>query len=72
MSTDQTPDKAELEAEIAELRQSVGDTVDALSRRLDVKTRAKDKVRSVPPAVAAGVAAVLVVGVGIWVWRRRG
>lgn len=72
MSTDQTPDRAELEAEIADLRESVGDTVDALSRKLDVKSRAKERVRSVPAAVPAGVAAALVLGIGIWLWRRHG
>jgi hypothetical protein len=76
MSTDQTPSespsKAELEAEIAELRHSVGETVDALSQKLDVKTRAKERMRDVPPAVPAGAAAVIVLGVGIWLWRRRG
>lgn len=72
MSTDQTPSKADLEAEISELRQSVGESVDALSRKLDVKARAKERARSVPPAVPLGVAAVLVVVVGVWIWRRRG
>ena len=72
MSTDQDPARADLEAEIAELRESVGETVDALSRKLDVKSRAKERVRAVPPTVPAGIAAVLVVGLGIWLWRRRG
>jgi hypothetical protein len=76
MNTDptpsQSPSKEELEAEIVELRHSVGDTVDALSQKLDVKSRAKERVRSVPPAVPAGVAAVIALGVGIWLWRRRG
>jgi hypothetical protein len=68
MTTDQTPSKEELEAEITELRQSVGETVDALSRRLDVKGRA----RSVPTAVPVGIAAAVVAGIGFWLWRRRG
>ena len=72
MSTDQTPSKEALEAEITELRQSVGETVDALSRRLDVKARAKERARSVPTVVPVGIAAVLVAGIGIWLWRRRG
>ncbi len=71
MSTDQSPSKEELEAEIIELRQSVGETVDALSRKLDVKARAKERARSVPPAVPVGIAAALVAGIGIWLWRRH-
>ena len=75
MTTDQTPgspSKEELEAEITELRQSVGETVDALSRRLDVKARVKERARSVPTAVPVGIAAALVAGIGIWLWRRQG
>jgi hypothetical protein len=72
MTTDQTPSKEELEAEITELRQSVGETVDALSRRLDVKARVKERARSVPTAVPVGIAAAVVAGIGFWLWRRRG
>ena len=81
MTTDQTPSsssssnspsKEELEAEITELRQSVGETVDALSRRFDVKARVKERARSVPTAVPVGIAAALVAGIGIWLWRRQG
>ena len=64
--------KAELEAEIQELRQSVGETVEALSYRLDVKTRAKEKVQAIPPYVPAGIAAAVAVGLGLWLWRRHG
>ncbi len=71
--SDPTPEtKAELEAEITELRQSVGETVEALTYRLDVKTRAKEKVQAVPSYVPAGIAAALAVGLGIWLWRRHG
>lgn len=71
MSTEQKQTKAELEAEIEELRHAVGETVEELTHRLDVKARAKAKVRSVSPAVPIGVAAALVVGIGLIVWRRR-
>ena len=64
--------KAELEAEIQQLRRSVGDTVEQLTYRLDVKTRTKEKLREVPPYVPAGIAAALAVGVGLWLWRRHG
>jgi hypothetical protein len=72
VSSDQNPSKAELESEIAELRQSVGDTVDALNRKLDVKARATERVRSVPPSVPVGAAALVVLGLVLWFWRRRG
>ena len=75
MSTDHTPTpttKAELEAEIHDLRHSVGDTVEALTYRLDVKSRAKDKVRAIPSYVPAGIAAAAVVGIALWLWRRDG
>lgn len=76
MSTDQKPTthqptKEELEAEIDQLRHSVGDTVEALTYRLDVKARVKERVRAVPPAVPIGAAAALAVGIGLWRWRWR-
>lgn len=78
MSTDQqqtnhqaTRTKAELEAEIAQLRHSVGDSVEALTYRLDVKSRAKNRIREIPPAVPVGAATALALGLGLWLWRRR-
>lgn len=71
MSTEQKPTKAELEAEIEELRHAVGATVEELSHRLDVKARVSAKVRSVPRTVPLAAAAVLVLGLGVVVWRRR-
>ncbi len=79
MSTEQTthssngqhPTKAELEAEIERLRHSVGDTVEALTHRMDVKARAREKVRATPPAVPIGVAVALAAGLGLWLWRRH-
>lgn len=71
MSTEQGPSKAELEAEIHELRRSVGETVEALTYKLDVKARAQDRVRAVPRAVPIAVAAAVTAGLGLWWWRRR-
>ena len=71
MSTEQRPTKEELEAEIQELRQAVGETVEELTHRLDVKTRAKERIRSTSPAVPIGIVAALALGVGLVVWRRR-
>lgn len=70
-STNHQPTKAELESEIAQLRHSVGDTVEALTYRLDVKSRAKDRIRELPPAVPIGAAAALALGIGLWLWRRH-
>ena len=44
-------ERAELEAEVVQARQSLGDTVDELSAKLDVKTRAKEKVADRTEAV---------------------
>lgn len=69
--------KAEIEADIEATREQLGDTVEALTRKLDVKTRTKDKVGETTahvkenPAVPAGVALGLVVLVVLVVWRRR-
>jgi ElaB/YqjD/DUF883 family membrane-anchored ribosome-binding protein len=63
--------KQELEAEIEELRDDLGDTVEALSRRLDVKARVKDRLRRTSPAVPVAAAAVVGVTVALLVWRRR-
>jgi len=49
---------SELEQEIAETREHLGETVDALAAKLDVKSRAKQADKQ--PLVAAGI---LVAGV---------
>ena len=43
-TTSKEPSVAELQADIEQTRQQFGDTVDALAAKLDVKSRAKDKV----------------------------
>lgn len=70
-STTQHPSKAELEAEIGHLRHSLGETVEELTYRLDVKSRTKDRIRATPPAVPIGVAVALAAGIGLWLWRRH-
>lgn len=74
-------DRAAIEADIEATRANLGETVDALSRKLDVKSRvrasASDTAQRVQagakehPAVPAGVVLGLVVLVGLVVWRRR-
>ncbi|HET7734418.1 MAG TPA: DUF3618 domain-containing protein [Nocardioidaceae bacterium] len=67
MSTD-TPSKLQLESEIQELRLELGETVEALSRRLDVKARMQEQARRIPVVpVAVAVAAVVV----LVVWKKR-
>lgn len=47
------PDPEELRREIEETRAELGDTVEALSHKADVKGRAKDKVEERKQAVSA-------------------
>ncbi|HET8561540.1 MAG TPA: DUF3618 domain-containing protein [Marmoricola sp.] len=64
-STNGTRSKEEIEADIARTRQQLGETVDALSQKLDVKSRLKERAKQgreqaaeapvVPIAVVAGV-----------------
>jgi hypothetical protein len=68
---------AELEADIERTREELGQTVDALSQKLDVKAQARlklGKVRGKPKAVALA-AGVLVVALGtvgaVVLWGRR-
>ena len=72
------PDPAVLRAEIAVVREELGDTLEALSYRLDVKARASEKLAEVRTkaarrlgstpvvAVLAGVAAV---AIGLLTWH---
>ena len=74
--------KTELERDIALTREQLGQTVEALSERLDVPSRARagvsrglararDAVRThTVPAVALGAAATASLA-GLVVWRRR-
>jgi len=72
----------EIQADIEATRHQVGETVGALTEKLDVKKQASQKVadtrarvagtaQSMPPAVPiAAVVAVLAV-IGLMIWRRR-
>ena len=51
--SDAQPDPEELRREIDETRAELGDTVEALSHKADVKGRAKDKVEERKQAVSA-------------------
>lgn len=69
--SDPKPTKAEIEQDIERTRERLGDTVDELTARLDVKTRVTGAVRS-NPALYGGVAAAVVAGVvALVVWRNR-
>jgi hypothetical protein len=49
-------DPGELRREIEHTRQELGDTVEALTRRLDVKARAQDKMADVRQRLREGTA----------------
>ena len=69
----------ELQADIERTRGELGDTVAALSDKMDVKTRTQNRIHEVPdnakaePAVpvAAVLAAAAAVGLLVWLRRRR-
>ena len=75
-------DPEAIRADIERTRDDLAQTVDALHAKLDVKTRAKDKVAQVknsattsdgkprPEVIAVAVAALVVVAGLVW-WRRR-
>jgi hypothetical protein len=76
----------EIEADIARTRERLGDTVDALSERLDVKAQAKKKAQQTTdrakskaqhiqdqagPALPIGAAVAVVLVVALIIWRRQ-
>lgn len=68
----QTPEQ--IEAEIEATRERLGETVEALGAKADVKGRVSHRAQSVrerhSTALLAGVGALVLV-VGVVVWRRR-
>jgi hypothetical protein len=72
----QTPE--ELRREIEQTRRELGDTVDALSHKADVKEQARQKkdevqerVKSNPTPLAAGIAGLLALLLLIRILKRR-
>ena len=76
-----TPTPEQLEAEIVAQREQLARTVDDLTAKLDVKSRAQDKVASLKdsattdsgsprPEVLAAVGSLVAMAVVLVVWRR--
>jgi hypothetical protein len=72
----------ELEADIARQREELATTVNQLQAKLDVKTRAQEKAAELKdrattasgrprPDLTAAAVAVVVLAVGLTMWRRR-
>jgi hypothetical protein len=63
----------DLESDIERTREHLGETVDALTAKLDVKSRAQDAIHEADTRkIGAGVAIAAVVVVGaLLLWRRR-
>jgi hypothetical protein len=75
MSTDPT-DPEQIRAEIEATRQELGDTVEALAAKADVKAHARERIErmkaSLPsPPIMIGVVTVLVAGFVAWRLARR-
>ena len=79
---DETRTPEQIEAEIALQREQLADTVDELAAKLDVKSRATEKVTSLKdsattesgkprPEVLAAAGSLAAMAVVILLWRRR-
>jgi hypothetical protein len=77
-----TPTREQLEADIAATREQLGETVESLGHKMDVKGRARDSASAAAdrvkghvtsrPAVPIGlVVAAVAVGAAVVLWRRR-
>lgn len=77
-----TSSPEELEADIAEQREQLAETIDALTAKLDVKSQAKAKAADVRdrattdtgkprPELLVGAGVVVALVVGVLVWRHR-
>ena len=80
--TGRPSDPDAIRADIEATREQLASTVDELAARLDVPTRAKERVlrtrdtavetyRESPPAVLGAAVALVAVVVGIVVWRTK-
>lgn len=80
MSDTRTPEQ--IEAEIAAQRAQLADTVDQLTAKLDVKSRAQDKVAALKdsattetgsprPEVVAAAGSLVAMAVVLLLWRHR-
>lgn len=71
-----SPDKRtpeQIRAEIDATREELGDTVEALAEKTDVKAHAQAKIEEVrrnPKPVAIAVAGIVIVAFLLWRWRR--
>jgi hypothetical protein len=70
-------DPAQIREEIEETRRELGDTVEALAAKADVKAHVHERVQrtkaSLPsPVVLGAVAAVVVAGLVAWRLKKRG
>lgn len=67
--------KEEIEADLAETREHLAETVDALGHKLDVKTRSRDKAVELKEnhgrELVLGGAALIAVIVVIRVWKAK-
>ena len=63
----------ELERQIAQQREELANTVDALQAKFDVKAKARHKAGELrqQPALLGGIAVAAVAAVALVVWRRR-
>ena len=77
-----TADPAAIQAEIEATRARLGQTVDELGARLDVRAHAREKAfvardtvvetyRESPPVVVGGALALVGLVTGLVVWRRK-
>ena len=68
-------DPAQIREEIEATRRELGDTVEALAAKTDVKTHVHERVErtkaSLPNPVVLGVAAVALVFAGFVAWRLK-
>ena len=80
--TNGTRTPEQIEAEIAVQREQLADTVDELAAKLDVKSRAQEKVASLKdsattdsgtprPEVIAAAGSLVAMAVVLLLWRRR-